>query len=122
MPARPEAAPAAPALAASAAGGAKATGAPDKLPLLQPVVKMIQGEPQAADARSFYDKLVERLTREQPLAADALAHLGTRRVDAVLAALQEGGVDAARVAAGAPEKVQAGPGKAVTLKLALGAR
>jgi hypothetical protein len=40
----------------------------------------------------------------------------------VLAALQEDGVDPARVAAGAPAQVEAAAGKAVTLKLALGAR
>ena len=117
-----EAVAAAPVPAASAAGDAKASAAPGKLSLLQRAGKMIQGEPQVADAGAFYGTLIERLNQEQPLAADALAQLGAHRAQAVLAALQEDGVDPARVAAGAPAQVEAAAGKAVTLKLALTAR
>ena len=116
-----EAVGAAPAPAASA-GDARAPVPQGKLPLLQRMGKMIQGEPQVADASAFYGKLIERLNREQPLAADALAQLGQQRAEAVLAALQRSGVDPARLAAGAPEQAEAGAGKPVMLKLALAAR
>lgn len=107
---------------AASAGAAKAPAAQDRLPLLQRVGKMIQGEPQVADASAFYGKLIGRLNREQPLASGALAQLGTHRADTVLTALKESGVDPARAVAGAPEQVEASAGKEVTLKLALGAR
>jgi len=115
------AAPAAPA-AASAPGDGKAEAPPEKLALWQRVGKLIQGEPQVADASAFYGKLIERLNQEQPLSEGVLARLGAQRADAVLAALKESGVDAARIAAAAPEKVDGGAGKPVTLKLGLAAR
>jgi hypothetical protein len=111
-----------PAVAASAAGGGKAEGGPDKLALWQRVGKMIQGEPQVADASAFYGALIERLNREQPLTEGALARLGVQRADAVLAALKESGADAARVAAAPPGKVEGSAGKPVSLKLGLAAR
>jgi hypothetical protein len=119
---RAAAAPAAPAVAASADGGGKAEDGPEKLALWQRVGKMIQGEPQVADAGAFYGTLLERLNREQPLTEGALAKLGAQRADAVLAALKESGADAARVAAAPPEKVEGSAGKPVALKLALAAR
>jgi len=106
--------------AAAAASGAAAT-APEKLPLWQRVGKMVQGEPQVADASAFYGQLLERLNREQPLAEGALARLGAQRADVVLAALKEAGVDAARATAAAPEPVESAAGKAVSLKLGLAA-
>ena len=111
-----------PAAAASAAGGGKAEDGPDKLALWQRVGKMIQGEPQVADASAFYGALIERLNREQPLTEGALASLGAQRADAVLAALKESGADAARVAAAPPGKVEDSAGKSVSLKLGLAAR
>jgi hypothetical protein len=89
---------------------------------LQRVGKMVQGEPQVADATPFYHKLQERLEQNQPLAPDALTQLGAQRASAILAALKEAGVDPARAAAAAPEKVDSDVGKPVPLKLALAAK
>ncbi|ABD68000.1 hypothetical protein Rfer_0243 [Rhodoferax ferrireducens T118] len=92
------------------------------MPLWQRVGKIIQGEPQVADASAFYNQLQERLNQNQPLAADALAKLGAQRTEAILAALKEAGVDPARAAAAAPEKVESDVGKPVPLKLGLVAK
>jgi outer membrane protein OmpA-like peptidoglycan-associated protein len=112
--------------AAPAGGTAAADGKPEpaqeKLPILQRVGKMVQGEPQVADATPFYHKLQERLEQNQPLESDALTQLGARRTSAILAALTEAGVDPARAAAAAPEKVDSDVGKPVPLKLALAAK
>ncbi|HEY1436633.1 MAG TPA: DUF748 domain-containing protein [Casimicrobiaceae bacterium] len=96
--------------------------AQEKLPVWQRVGLLIQGEPQVADASSFYHKLQERLDQNQPLAADALTRLGAQRASAVLAALKEAGVDPARALAAAPEKVNSDVDKPVSLKLALVAK
>jgi hypothetical protein len=90
-----------------------------KLPLWQRLGKMIQGEPQVADASAFYGKLLERLDQNQPLSADALTRLGAQRADTILAALKEAGVDSALAVATAPEQVSSDPGKSVVLKLGL---
>ena len=58
----------------------------------------------------------------QPLPADAMTGLGTRRADAVLAALKEAGVEPARLAPGAPEKLEVEAKGPVPLKLALDAK
>ena len=100
----------------------KTAAAQAKLPLWQRVGKIIQGEPQVADASAFYKQLQERLNQSQPLAADALAKLGARRAEAILAALKEAGVDPARATAAAPEKVESDIGKPVPLKLGLAAK
>ena len=94
----------------------------EKLAIWQRVGKMVQGEPQVADASAFYGRLQERLNQEQPLAADALSQLGTRRSQAILAALKEAGLDPARVSAEAPAKVESEKGKPVVLKLGLAAK
>jgi len=96
--------------------------AQEKLAVWQRVGLLIQGEPQVADASSFYHKLEERLDQNQPLAADALTRLGAQRASAVLAALKEAGVDPARALAAAPEKVNSDVDKPVPLKLALAAK
>jgi hypothetical protein len=90
--------------------------------LLQRVGRLASGEPQVADAGDFYRKLLQRLNENQPLPADALTQLGAQRAQAIVAALAESGVDASRATAGPPEKVSAEPGKAVSLKLALGGK
>jgi hypothetical protein len=110
---------AAPAAAASAAG----TGTTqDKLPLWQRMGKLIQGEPQVADASAFYRNLQERLNQTQPLPADALTRLGAQRASAVVAALVEGGSDPSRAVAGAPEPTGSEAGRPVPLKLGLAAK
>jgi hypothetical protein len=125
-----------PAAGASAAGasaaGASAAGASaasepaakqqQSLPLWQRVGKMIQGEPQVADATAFYRSLVQQLDAKQPLPEGELARLGTQRADAVLAALKTAGVDPTRVAAAPPEKTESEAGKPVALKLGLAAK
>ena len=105
--------------AASASASATATA---KIPVLQRLGKLIEGEPQVADTGAFYTGLREQLEAKQPLPADALSKLGTQRSAAILAALQQDGTPAARVSAGAPEKTQAAPGKLVGLKLGLAAQ
>jgi uncharacterized protein involved in outer membrane biogenesis len=92
---------------------------PDSMSILQRVTRFAAGEPQVADATEFYRKLRERIEQSQRLPPDALTQLGNERAKAVVAALTEAGVDAARLSAGAPEKVDSAPGKAVPLKLAL---
>jgi hypothetical protein len=105
-----------------AAPDTKTEAAQKKLPIWQRVGKLIQGEPQVADASSFYHKLQERLDQNQPLAADALTRLGEQRAHAILAALTDAGVAPASALAGAPEKVSADVGKPVPLKLGLVSR
>lgn len=112
---------AAPASAAAASASASAPTAA-KIPVLQRLGKLIEGEPQVADTAAFYNGLREQLEAKQPLPADALSKLGAQRSAAILAALQQDGTPAARVSAGAPEKTQAAPGKLVGLKLGLAAQ
>ena len=103
------------------AAGLKAETAKEKLPIWRRVGKLIQGEPQVADASAFYRKLQERLDQNQPLAPDALIQLGAQRASAIVAALKGAGVDPARAIAAAPEKVSSDVDKPVPLKLGLAA-
>jgi hypothetical protein len=96
--------------------------APEKLSLWARAGKLVQGEPQVADARAFYRKLEQRLVQQQALAPEALSALGTRRSAAILQALKEDGVDPARTLAAAPEAVGSAVGKPVPLKLGLAAK
>nr|WP_315218889.1 DUF748 domain-containing protein [uncultured Duganella sp.] len=93
-----------------------------KLPMLQRLGKIVQGEPQVADASAFYGKLQERLEQTQPLPEGALTQLGARRAAAIVAALKEAGVNAAAIQTAAPEKTDAAIGKPVALKLGLAAK
>ncbi|USX25238.1 DUF748 domain-containing protein [Oxalobacteraceae bacterium OTU3CINTB1] len=93
-----------------------------KLPVLQRLGKIVQGEPQVADASAFYGKLQERLEQSQPLPDGALLELGAKRAAAIVAALKEAGVNTAAIQAGAPEKTDAAIGKPVALKLGLAAK
>lgn len=107
--------------AESAAG--KEEGAPSKkLPMLQRLGRLVQGEPQVADPTAFYDKLRERLEQNQPLAKDALPQLGARRAAAILAVLKEAGANAAAATAAAPAGADSDVGKPVALKLELSAK
>ncbi|WP_233516040.1 DUF748 domain-containing protein [Janthinobacterium sp. BJB426] len=109
--------------AESATPAATAASAPAaKIPVLQRLGKLIEGEPQVADTGAFYNGLREQLEAKQPLPADALSKLGVQRSAAILAALQQDGTPATRVSAGAPEKTEAAPGKLVGLKLGLAAQ
>jgi hypothetical protein len=110
------------AAAAPAASARQSEATQDKLPLWQRVGKLIQGEPQVADASAFYRQLQQRLEQQQQLAADALTRLGAQRSSAVLAALKEAGVEPSRALAAPPEKVSADVGKSVPLKLGLAAK
>jgi hypothetical protein len=111
---------AAPAPAAASASASAPAAA--KIPVLQRLGKLIEGEPQVADTGAFYTGLREQLEAKQALPADALSKLGAQRSAAILAALQQDGTPAARVSAGAPEKTEAAPGKLVGLKLGLAAQ
>lgn len=111
---------AAPAPAAASASASAPAAA--KIPVLQRLGKLIEGEPQVADTGAFYTGLREQLEAKQPLPADALSKLGAQRSAVILAALQQDGTPAARVSAGAPEKTEATPGKLVGLKLGLAAQ
>jgi hypothetical protein len=104
------------------ASDAKTVPVREKLTLWQRVGKLIEGEPQVVDASAFYRKLQVRLNQDQPLAADALTHLGAGRASAILAVLKETGVDQTRVTMGAPEKISSDAGKPVPLKLGLAAK
>jgi hypothetical protein len=105
---------------AAEAAPAGATASAPKLAVWQRVGKIVQGEPQVADASGFYGQLLDRLYREQALAPDALTKLGARRAEAIVDAIRAGGVDASRVASAAPEKIET-TGKAVPVQLRLGA-
>jgi hypothetical protein len=96
------------------------TVAAKKLPMLQRLGKMVQGEPQVADASAFYGKLQERLEQNQPLAKDALPQLGAQRAAAVVALLKDAG--ATTVSAGAPAAIDSAAGKPVAVKLELSAK
>jgi hypothetical protein len=106
--------------AASGSGNNANADAPKKLPMLQRLGKLVQGEPQVADATAFYDQLQQRLVQNQPLPKDALPQLGARRSAAVLAVLKEAGASAA--SAGAVATTDSTTGKPVALKLELSAQ
>jgi hypothetical protein len=108
------------AAAGSAAAGADA--AQKKLPMLQRLGKIVQGEPQVADTGAFYGKLQERLEQSQPLPADALPQLGVQRAAAIMAVLKEAGVADSAARSAPAEKVEAAAGKPVALKLGLSAQ
>lgn len=93
-----------------------------RLPLLQRMGKLVQGDPQVADPRAFYGGLQERLEQDEKLPPETLARLGTLRASAVLDALKEDGVDAQSATATAPADIASEAGKPVPLKLALEAK
>ncbi|MES2978370.1 MAG: DUF748 domain-containing protein [Pseudomonadota bacterium] len=102
------------------AADGKPASAEARLPLLQRMGKLVQGEPQVADASAFYNKLRTRLEQEQALPADALTSLGAERARAIVAALTESGIDSTRAQATPSEKITSSDSKAVQVKLALG--
>jgi hypothetical protein len=113
---------AAPSAAPVAAGAADSSSAAQrKLPILQRLGKLVQGEPQVADASAFYAGLQERLEKNQPLPADALPQLGAKRAAAIMAVLKEAGVAPTSAQAAAPATTEASAGKPIALKLALSA-
>jgi hypothetical protein len=93
-----------------------------KLALWQRLGKMVQGEPQVADATGFYRGLQDKLEQNQPLPAEALPQLGQQRAAAILAALKEAGVDTASMHAGGAEKISVEAGQPVAVKLGLSAK
>ncbi len=93
----------------------------DETPIWRRALNLAQGEPNLADPAAFYSAIAVRLATSQPLAADALARLGTERSQAIAAALKEAGIDGSRIDLPAPEKTEAA-GKVVPLKLGLAAR
>ncbi|MRW86749.1 DUF748 domain-containing protein [Pseudoduganella sp. FT26W] len=105
--------------AETANGAADAGAAQKKLPVLQRLGKMVQGEPQVADATAFYGDLQSRLEKNQPLAKDALPQLGASRAAAIVAALKESGTAAT---AAEPVSTESEAGKPVAVKLELAAK
>lgn len=95
---------------------------PEKVPALQRLGKLIEGEPQVADPSAFYTALRTQLEDQQALPADAMATLGRQRNTAIVAFLQQQGIAAERLQTGAVEKTEAAPGAPVALKLELAAR
>jgi hypothetical protein len=112
---------AAEAAASPAAAASGDNAAQKKLPILQRLGKLVQGEPQVADASPFYAKLQDRLEQNQPLPPDALPQLGARRSAAIMAALKEAGVAPASAQAAAPSTTDGSAGKPIALKLGLSA-
>lgn len=103
--------------------GAQAqNGAEQKLPVLQRMAKLVQGEPQVADASAFYQQLQQRLEQQQALPADALRQLGTQRAQSILAALKEAGVAPEAAKAVAAQAVDARGEQSLPLKLQLSAK
>lgn len=110
------------AASADDAAGAADAATPKKLPVLQRLGKLVQGEPQVADASAFYGQLQQRLEQSQPLPDGALPELGAKRAAAILAVLNDAGVNVATVKTAAPEMIDAAVGKPVALKLGLSAK
>lgn len=108
--------------AAEGAPAPEASESKKKLPVLQRLGKMVQGEPQVADPTEFYDKLQDRLEQNQPLAKDALPQLGARRAAAIMAVLKDAGVHPGAATAAAPASTNGDAGKQVALKLELSAK
>jgi len=113
----------------AAVAGASATdaatvadaAAQKQLPILQRLGKIVQGEPQVADAGAFYAGLQERLEKNQPLPADALPQLGAGRAAAIMVVLKQAGVAPASAQSAAPATTDANAGKPIALKLGLSA-
>ncbi|MCB1932739.1 MAG: DUF748 domain-containing protein [Candidatus Accumulibacter sp.] len=90
------------ALAAAPAGKASAATAPARPP------------------PAFYQDLLDRMIKEQPVSDEALAKLGSRRGEAIVAEMTgSDGVDARRVLLGKARPASAATDKAVTLQLEL---
>jgi hypothetical protein len=90
-----------------------------KLPVLQRLGKLVQGEPQVADPAAFYGDLQKRLEQNQALPKDALPQLGARRAAAVIGVLKDAG---AAATAAAPAATDSDAGKPVAVKLELSAK
>ena len=63
---------------------------------------LVTGEPQLADARTFYNDISRRLRESQPLPPTALADLGKARAAAIVEALGAVKVAADRLSVTAP--------------------
>ena len=78
------------------------------------------GKSAAAPPPAFYQNLVERMIKEQPVSDEELARLATRRGEAIVTELTGAdGVDAKRVQLGKARPASAATNKAVTLQLEL---
>jgi hypothetical protein len=97
------------------------TPRPAEAPLWRRALNVAQGEPNVKDPGAWYNAIGKRLAAGQPLAPDALTRLATARSNAIVDALKDAGVDAARIAQPTVEKAEAA-GKVVPLKLGLAAR
>jgi hypothetical protein len=90
----------------SAAEAGAPTDAPAKpLSLMDRARNLVTGEPQLADARTFYNDISRRLRDSQPLAATALADLGKARAAAIVEGLGAAKVAVERLNVTAPPAV-----------------
>ncbi|WP_374683119.1 DUF748 domain-containing protein [Accumulibacter sp.] len=85
-----------------------------------PAGKAPAGTPAAGLPPAFYENLLARMIKEQPVSDAALAQLATRRGEAIIAEMTSAdGVDAKRVLLGKARPASAANAKAVTLQLEL---
>ncbi len=110
----------APAAPATASAGSPPTIAP---PQARPTPQKTTPErapPVPSPPPAFYQGLVERLFREQPVTDEVLVQLATRRAEAVLRELTDaGGVPAARSRLGEPRQASEADEQSVQLRLEL---
>jgi hypothetical protein len=88
--------------------------------LLQRAGRLVSGEPQVADLTRFYEQLLARLAREQPLEPEALRQLANQRANAILAALRSAGIAPARLKSAQAQAVDTGADEPVPVALELG--
>ena len=100
----------------SAAEAGAPTDAPAKpLSLMDRARNLVIGEPQLADARTFYNDISRRLRDTQPLAATALADLGKARAAAIVDGLGAAKVGVDRVSVTAPPAVSTAASTAASI-------
>ncbi|WP_229204926.1 DUF748 domain-containing protein [Duganella sp. Leaf61] len=106
----------------TAGSGIGVAGTAAKLPLLQRLGKLVQGEPQVVDPSAFYAALQAQLVEHEKLPADALPQLAARRAAAIVAQLKLAGAGTVAVKAGAPHNLKVAAGRPVALALELSAK
>lgn len=85
-----------------------------------PAGKPAAVKPPAGPPPAFYQSVLDRLIKEQPISDETLAQLATQRAEAIVAEMTAAdGVDAKRVVLGKARPASAATDKAVTLQLEL---
>ena len=84
------------------------------------VLALVKQRALATAPTAFYQGLLERMIKEQPVSDEALAQLASQRGEAIVAEMTSiDGVDVKRVLPGKPRQASAASDKAVTLQLEL---